>query len=66
MGISYDLNVLRHRITGSGTFTSNSFQKDQIRIGGEYAYREMFMFRTGYVFEEGINSPETRVSGHRI
>lgn len=65
MGISYDLNILRHRVTGSGTFTSNSFQKDQIRIGGEYSYREMFMIRTGYVFEEGITSSENRTTALR-
>ena len=40
-----------HRVTGSGTFTSNSFTKDQIRIGAEYAFQEKFMARFGYVFE---------------
>lgn len=41
-----------HRITASGTFTSNSFTKDQIRGGAEYAFREMFMARFGYVYED--------------
>lgn len=40
-----------HRVTASGTFTSNSFTKDQIRVGGEYAFQDKFMFRAGYVFE---------------
>lgn len=40
-----------HRITASGTFTSNSFTKDQIRVGAEYAFQEKFMFRVGYVYE---------------
>lgn len=43
--------VADHRVTASGTFTSNSFTKDQIRIGGEYAFQNKFMFRAGYVFE---------------
>lgn len=40
-----------HRVTANGTFTSNSFTKDQIRIGAEYAFQEKFMARAGYVFE---------------
>lgn len=40
-----------HRLTAAGTFTSNSFTKDQFRIGVEYAFREMFMLRGGYVYE---------------
>ncbi|MAO33588.1 MAG: DUF3308 domain-containing protein [Flavobacteriales bacterium] len=54
IGMSYDVNILRHRITGAGTFTSNSFQKDQYRFGGEYSYREMFMVRMGYTHEKQI------------
>ena len=63
--ISYDLNVQSHRITGAGTFTSNSFQKDQYILGGEYAYREMVMFRMGYTYEEGIRTPSTRTTALR-
>ena len=59
IGMSYDLNVQRHRITGAGAFTSNSFQKDQYRLGGEYSYREMFMVRMGYTYEEGISNSST-------
>tara|TARA_B100001142_G_scaffold194697_1_gene193723 strand:+ start:1549 stop:2640 length:1092 start_codon:yes stop_codon:yes gene_type:complete len=62
IGMSYDINVQRHRITGAGAFTSNSFQKDQYRLGGEYSYREMFMARIGYVYEEGITDPSTRTN----
>ncbi len=65
IGLSYDLNVQRHRITGAGTFTSNSFQKDQYRIGGEYSYREMFMLRMGYTYEKGISNPSTRTTALR-
>ena len=62
IGMSYDVNVLQHRLTGAGTFTSNSFQKDQYRLGGEYSYREMFMVRLGYTYEDGIRTPSTRTN----
>jgi len=62
IGMSYDVNLMRHRITGAGTFTSNSFQKDQYRLGGEYSYREMFMVRLGYTYEDGIRTPSTRTN----
>ena len=65
IGLSYDLNFQSHRITGAGTFTSNSFQKDQYRLGGEYSYREMVMFRIGYTYEEGIRTPSTRTTALR-
>ena len=65
IGLSYDVNVMQHRITGAGTFTSNSFQKDQYRLGGEYSYNEMFMVRLGYTYEEGIRTPSTRTTALR-
>ena len=65
IGMSYDINFTRNRLTGAGTFTSNSFQKDQYRIGCEYSYREMFMFRMGYTYEEGITTPSTRTTALR-
>ena len=65
IGLSYDINVLRHRMTGAGTFTSNSFEKDQFRLGGEYSYREMFMVRLGYTYEDGIRTPSTRTTALR-
>lgn len=65
IGMSYDININRHRITGAGTFTSNSFQKDQYRLGGEYSYRDMLMLRLGYTYEEGIRTPSTRTTALR-
>jgi len=41
-----------HRITLAGNFTSNSFTKDQYRIGLEYSFRSMFQLRGGYVLEQ--------------
>jgi len=65
IGITYDINVLKHRLTGAGTFTSNSFQKDQYRLGCEYSYKDMFMVRTGYTYEDGIRTPSTRTTALR-
>ena len=65
IGLSYDLLVSKHRLTGAGTFTSNSFQKDQYRLGCEYAYKEMVMLRTGYTYEDGIRDPLTRTTALR-
>lgn len=50
--------IADHRITAAGTFTSNSFTKDQFRLGVEYAFREMFMVRGGYVYESEITNDE--------
>ena len=65
IGMSYDIKIQRHRISGAAAFTSNSFQKDQYRLGGEYSFREMFMFRMGYTYEEGIRTPSTRTTALR-
>ena len=59
IGMSYDVLILDHRVTCAGAFTSNSFQKDQYRIGAEYSYNDYFMARGGYVYEEGIGDIET-------
>ncbi len=53
IGMSYDILLTDHRFTCAGTFTSNSFQKDQYRLGTEYSYNDYFMARIGYVYEEG-------------
>jgi len=52
-----------HKVTVAGNFTSNSFTKDQYRIGLEYSFRNMFMLRGGYVLEDGTwFSSEKRTS----
>jgi hypothetical protein len=66
IGISYDFYLIPdsssstsdHRLTAAGTFTSNSFTNDQIRVGLEYGFREMFMLRTGYVYEKDVADEE--------
>lgn len=54
-----------HKIIASVNFTSNSFTRDQYRIGLEYSLKNMFYLRTGYVFErKAQNSPENIMSAH--
>ena len=65
IGVSYDINVNRNRLTGAATFTSNSFQKDQYRLGTEFAFRDVFMIRCGYTLEEGLRTPSTRTTALR-
>jgi len=53
IGASYDILIPNQRLTLAGNFTSNSFTKDQIGLGAEWAYRELLMIRGGYVYENG-------------
>ena len=43
-----------NRLTIAGNFSSNSFTNDQFTAGLEYAWKEMFMVRAGYTYENGI------------
>ncbi|MEZ4984050.1 MAG: PorV/PorQ family protein [Saprospiraceae bacterium] len=50
IGLSYDFLIANgmHRLTALGNFTANSFSRDQIGVGIEYALKERFMLRGGY------------------
>lgn len=54
IGASYDFLFERSRFTLAGNFTSNSFTKDQIILGGEYSFRDYVILRAAYAYEEGI------------
>jgi len=63
IGLSYDFlfppaeegaTVATNRLTTVFNFTANSFSRDQYGLGLEYAYREMFMARLGYKYENQI------------
>jgi len=43
-----------YRLTAAGTYTSNSFSPDQIRVGLEFAFLKYFAVRGGLVYEEAI------------
>ncbi|MES2284517.1 MAG: PorV/PorQ family protein [Bacteroidota bacterium] len=51
-----------HRITAMGTFTSNSFEKDQFKLGVEYGWKNILMVRVGYSYEKGILNIGERTS----
>jgi hypothetical protein len=40
-----------HRLTFAGSFTANSFTRDVFAVGLEYGFRNLFMIRAGYGFE---------------
>jgi len=45
----------------AGAFASNSFNKDQEKIGLEYGFKSFLMVRAGYLFEKGIsNNDDTK------
>lgn len=57
IGASYDiLPGTRHRFTLLGNFTANSFSRDQIGGGMEYALNEMFMVRAAYRYDLGSSA----------
>ncbi len=61
IGAAYDFNISEiHRITVAGTFTSNSFTKDQFILGAEYAFRKMLHVRGGYLYEKNVADKELR------
>lgn len=53
IGGSYDFLFGQSRLTALANFTSNSFGRDFIGGGLEYAFNEMFMVRGGYRYETG-------------
>lgn len=62
IGLSYDFILAeKHRITVLGNFTSNSFSRDQIGGGVEYAFNDMFMLRGGYKYDLDQNLDEQNV-----
>lgn len=55
IGVAYDfLMPADNRITLAGNFVSNSFSKDQFVFGLEYGFKNIFMIRGGYTFENGM------------
>ena len=64
IGGSYDFNIVKdiHRLTVAGTFTSNSFTKDQFILGLEYGLKKYLMVRGGYAYESGINKTAERTT----
>jgi len=76
LGVAYDIyltprktdddtsGIAEHRITGAGTFISNSFGKDQFAIGVEYSFNRIAALRAGFLYEDGILDSELRTQAH--
>lgn len=64
IGLSYDFLFADDdiRATVAGNFTSNSFRSDFIGAGLELGWRETFMLRAGYKYEDGMFDYTTGVS----
>jgi len=59
IGASYDFFLTddkEHILTASGTFISNSFQKDNFCVGIQYDFKKILFLRAGFHYEEGIFS----------
>lgn len=46
--------ITDHKLIFAGTFTSNSFTRDQYHAGCEYNWREIVFVRAGYVYEKDV------------
>lgn len=64
IGGAYDFKFKElHRVTLIGNYTSNSFSRDQIGGGVEYAFREIFMARVGYRHEKKDDETKSAITG---
>jgi len=69
IGAGYDFYLKKdsasmktHRITAMGTYTSNSFSKDEYKFGLEYGWKNMLMVRAGYTYEKGLWNKDERTT----
>lgn len=62
IGGSYDFKFVNQRFTASAAFQSNSFEKDQYTLGGEYSLKEIVSFRAGYtLYDSRVSTQVTTV-----
>ena len=54
-----------HRITLAAAFVSNSFTKDEFRLGLEYGFKSFLMLRAGYGYEKGIGTDDNLKTSYR-
>jgi len=40
-----------HRITLAGSFTANAYSRDQVSLGVEYGFKQIFQLRAGYMIQ---------------
>lgn len=57
IGAGYDFLLNEnHTITATGTFISNAFSRDNYNFGAEYSFKNLFMLRGGYSFDQSDDS----------
>lgn len=57
IGIAYDFILAEnHGLQANGSFISNSFTRDQYKVGVEYNFKKNFMLRGGYTAEPSSSS----------
>lgn len=60
IGGSYDWEFTSQRLTLAAAYQSNSFQKDEYRLGAEYSFNDLVMARAGYIlFDNRVNGTTT-------
>ncbi len=65
IGIAYDFQLaLDHKLSALFNFTSNSYSKDELAFGAEYAFKKYFMARLGFNYREGIFNSEDRTDAY--
>ncbi len=62
IGGAYDFLFGENRFTLAANFQSNSFTKDQITLGGEFALKQYLMLRAAYTYEDGITEKKNRTT----
>lgn len=63
IGLTYDFLLSeQHKLSVAGTYVSNSFTKDNMVLGVQYGFKEMFFVRGGYTYEDGITNDEDRTT----
>ena len=61
IGFSYDFIFdENNKLTADAQFVSNSFTYDQFGLSARYSFKEKFIFRAGYMYENGITNKEDR------
>jgi hypothetical protein len=63
--LSGDTANKTHRLTFAGAFISNSFTKDEFRVGIEYGFKTFLMLRAGYGYEKGIGNDDDSKDAYR-
>lgn len=60
-----DSTAHSHRVTVAAAFVSNSFTKDEFRLGLEYGFKTYLMLRAGYGYEKGVGNDDDSKDPYR-